>query len=684
MNIARYYFEHPKIQGGNGYKLAEETYHKVLYYRDHPQFVSALYSLGWCYYMQDKYDEAIAVFKYLVEEVALDFDVTKVDEKKQVTNPLLRDEAIDYIAISFDEESRMDDAVKFLQLIGNVDYAAMVLKRIAELRTEDLDYPAAVRAYKRLLAEYPQSIAAPDAQVNLIKVYELMNKPDSAQKERETFFTQYAKGGQWQELVWKRDSLLIPRVDSIAVSMGLYLSDASYRGADAKKDPAGYASAAKYYREVVEKYPHDKRATDALWNLAVILDTKLDKGTQAYDEYLKFSAITTADAGRREQAALNAVAIAQKLLPTDTTAEEGKLEAPALKVIEAVNNYKTLFPSGKSLATVLLSAASVYFNRKMYANAAEYYDLIVKKGTVNEDYYEALFLLGQCHFGKENWELAAQSFEKVWKGSTDLARRTKAYKLLLQAEFSNAKQAFASGAFTKAGEAFLAIDEKYPGSEYGDVVLFKASESFEKMENWIKACDCYYRLKNSYPQSKLAPSALFNAATDYEKANKFNKAAEAYELIVTSYQESDRAKDALFNLGLCYEKLNKLDKMAEANERYTQLYPAEKDVEAMLLRSAQYYFKANMFEKGDQCVSQFYQALSAKSQGDRGAVHDREGGSRKGRQGQCRALVFAGRAAQRKARGSQNGPERLFCIGGRVQPCEHEARRLCGRQIRST
>ncbi len=605
MNIARYYFEHPKIQGGNGYKLAEETYHKVLYYRDHPQFVSALYSLGWCYYMQDKYDEAIAVFKYLVEEVALDFDVTKVDEKKQVTNPLLRDEAIDYIAISFDEESRMDDAVKFLQLIGNVDYAAMVLKRIAELRTEDLDYPAAVRAYKRLLAEYPQSIAAPDAQVNLIKVYELMNKPDSAQKERETFFTQYAKGGQWQELVWKRDSLLIPRVDSIAVSMGLYLSDASYRGADAKKDPAGYASAAKYYREVVEKYPHDKRATDALWNLAVILDTKLDKGTQAYDEYLKFSAITTADAGRREQAALNAVAIAQKLLPTDTTAEEGKLEAPALKVIEAVNNYKTLFPSGKSLATVLLSAASVYFNRKMYANAAEYYDLIVKKGTVNEDYYEALFLLGQCHFGKENWELAAQSFEKVWKGSTDLARRTKAYKLLLQAEFSNAKQAFASGAFTKAGEAFLAIDEKYPGSEYGDVVLFKASESFEKMENWIKACDCYYRLKNSYPQSKLAPSALFNAATDYEKANKFDKAAEAYELIVTSYQESDRAKDALFNLGLCYEKLNKLDKMAEANERYTQLYPAEKDVEAMLLRSAQYYFKANMFEKATNAYRSF-------------------------------------------------------------------------------
>ncbi|HUI92680.1 MAG TPA: tetratricopeptide repeat protein [Chitinivibrionales bacterium] len=605
MNIARYYFEHPKIQGGKGYKLAEETYHKVLYYRDHPQFVSALYSLGWCYYMEDQYDEAIAVFKYLVEEVALDFDVTKLDEKKQVSNPLLRDEAIDYIAISFDEESRIDDAVKFLQLIGNVDYAALVLKRIADLRVEDMDYRTAVRVYKRLIAEYPQSIAAPDASLSLIKAYELLNLPDSAMRERENFFTTYSKGGQWQDLVWKRDSLLIPRVDSIAVTMGLYISDANYRNADARKDQAGYAAAAKFYGGLVQKYPTDKRASEALWNLAVLLDAKLDKSADAYAQYLAFSRNKSADAKRREQAAQNAVAIAQKMLPSDTAAEEGKLDSAALRVIEAVNNYKELFPTGPSLYSVLLTGASVYFNRKMYANAAEFYEAIVKTGVTNENFYEALFLLGQCHFGKENWDLAAQAYEKVWKGSGDAARKSKAYKLLLQSLFSSANQAFASGAFSKAASAFAAIDQNYPGSEYGDAVLFKAAESYEKTEDWIKACDSYYRLKNNYPTSKLAPSALFNAATDYEKANKFDKAAEAYELLVASYLYSDKAKDALFNLGLCYEKLGKLDKMAEANERYTQQFPGEKDVEAMLLRSAQYYYKANMFDKAINAYRNF-------------------------------------------------------------------------------
>jgi TolA-binding protein len=597
MNIARYYFEHPKIQGGTGYKLAEETYHKVLYFRDHPQFVSALYSLGWCYYMQDKYDEAIAVFKYLVEEVALDFDVTKIDEKKQVMNPLLRDEAIDYIAISFDEENRMDDAIKFLSLIGNIDYAAMVLRRIAELREEDMDYKAAIHAYERLLAEYPQSIAAPEASLGIIKMYEMLNQRDEAKKQREDFFKRYARGGQWQELVWKRDSLLIPRVDSIAISMGQFIADESYRAAETKNDTAAFAKAAQYYKVIVNAYPNKPRSQDAQWNLAVILDNKLSRTADAYAEYLTYSANVSGDPVRREQAALNAIAIAQKMMPPDSSVKEGVLEPASFKVVDAVNNYKALFPKGKNLSGALLTIGSIYFNRKMFAKAAEYYDIIIGKGEENDEYYEALFLLGQCHFGRENWEAASKCFDKVWKNTSGAVRKSQSYKLLLQSEFSRAKQAMASQAYKDASQIFLSIETRYPGSEYGDVVLFKAAECFEKTEKWVDACDGYYRIVKNYPRSKLAPNALFNAALDFEKANKFDKAAEAYELLISSYPESDKTKDALFNLGLCYEKLGNMDKVAEANERYTRMFPGEKDVETMLLRTAQYYAKANLSGK---------------------------------------------------------------------------------------
>lgn len=596
MNIGRYYFDHPRVDSGRGYNLAMDAFRKVLFYRDHPQFIQALYHLGWCYYMLDNYDEAIAVFKYLIEEADLDFDPSKMEEK-QVVNPLLRGEAVDYIAISFDEGRNVEDAIKFLKLVGNTDYSALVLKRIGELREEDLDFKAAISVYKRLLEEYPFCRLAPEVNVNLIKLFESQGTPDSANLIRQQFYDLYSKGGEWQKAFSSRDSQLVATVDSMAISIGLFVADASYREAEESRNSAGYEKAAENYRKLVELYPEHPNAAEAQWNLAVILDTKLLDKPGAYNQYINFSRKTSIDSYRREMAALNAIGIAQALLPPDSLVQKGSVDFAGLKVLESVNNYAELFPNGLSLGKVLLSMGAVYFNRQIYPKAIEVYDRILKLGPQNAQYYEALLLSGQCYFGEENWPGAIKAFQRVWKESGDRVQRETSYKLLLQAEFLNARKLFTEGNFQNAAAAFLSIEQKYPGSEYGDAVLFNAAEAFEKNENWADACNSYGELVKKYPYSKLAPAALFNAASDYEKANRYNRAAESYEMIVANYPESDKAKDALFNLGFCYEKLGKLDKMAEVNERYSSLYPEEKDVEAILLRSAAFYAKAAMYEK---------------------------------------------------------------------------------------
>jgi TolA-binding protein len=596
MNIGQYYFDHPKIDKGQGYKYAEDAYRRVLFFRKHPEYVSALYHLGWCYYMQDRYEEAIAVFKYLIEESNLDFDPSKTDEK-QLANPLLRGEAIDYIAISFDSENKVEDAIQFLSLVGNVDYAAMVLKRIGELREEDLDYAAAIRVYRRLLAQYPKSRVAPETYVSLIRLYDSHDKPDSAMALREEFFAEYARGGEWQKQSSRKDAAYAKVIDSMAILNGLFVADASYRLADSTKDRDAYSRAAKNYERLVKDYSKDPRAAEALWNLAVILDTKLNEKPMAFDRYVAFSRLTWMDKARREQSALNAIAIAQSLLPADSTLTKGTVDFAAAKMVEAVENYNKQFPDGASWSKVMLGLGAIYFNRHLFTNAAGIYERITVKGPDNPGYFEALSLLGQCHFGEENWPAAITAFEKVWKGSKDDQERTAAQKLLLQSEFLNAKRFFAAEDFVNAAALFKAIEDKYPGSEYGDVVLFNAAEAHEKLQQWEKACDRYRDLVKRYPGSKLAPDALFNAASNYEKINKFDKAAAAYEAIAAEYPSSDKAKDALFNVGFCYEKMGKPDKMADANERYSARYPGEKDVEAMLLRSAAFYVKTSMWDR---------------------------------------------------------------------------------------
>jgi len=265
--------------------------------------------------MMDEYDKTTDVFKYMIQTAKLDFTITDSLEKKQIKNPLLRDDAVDCIAISFDEKRRIDDAIAFLSFTGSADYGATIIKRIAELREEDMDYSAAAAVYDRLVKEYPQSILAPDGTLGMIKMYELQRKPDEAQMKREEFISKYIRGSQWQEAVRHRDSSAIVRIDSVVISMGLYMGDQYYRLAEAKKDAALYTKAAYYYRMVINAYPGNQQAFDAQWNLALIYETKLNSANDAYTEYIKLSRTPGADQEKREQAALNALAIAQKQFP---------------------------------------------------------------------------------------------------------------------------------------------------------------------------------------------------------------------------------------------------------------------------------------------------------------------------------------------------------------------------------
>ncbi len=604
MAIGRYYFEHPKVDSGKGYAKAEDAFRQVLYFRDHPQFVQALYNLGWCYYMQDQYDEAIAVFKYLVEEVELDFDPNKMDEK-QVVNPLLRGEAIDYIAVSFDEEEKIDDAVKFLDLIGNPDYAALVLKRIGELREEVSDFTVAYKAYARLLNEYPNATSAPDAMASIIKMFGAQNKLDSALAWRERFFKTYARNSNWWESTYQRDSTLLGRIDSMAIANGLFVADAFFRAAEKAGSKHDYDNAVRNYEMVVSRYPEHPSAIDAQWNLALLSDQKLSNKEFAYSHYIVYSKIVKADSAKREQAALNAIAIAAGLQSPDSLAVAGVLDTTVLRSIDAINNYLTLFPKGKAASDVLVSMGAIYFNRSMFANAIKTYQQVVALWPQTDNAYKSLLLIGQACFSQKNWTVAATSFSEVWKKSPDPTLRSEAYKLLLRSRYNSAMQIVASGDHATAAKELVAIEDQFPQSEYGDIVLFGAAEEFEKDTLYRDAAKTYYRLYGSYPKSKYAPDALFNAAADYDHIKQYERAAESYEIIGSNYPTSDKARDALFNLGLCYEKMGKLDKMAEANERYTLKYPGEKDAKAMFLRSAAFYFKAAMYEKAENVYQNF-------------------------------------------------------------------------------
>ncbi len=604
IRLGQYYFDHPKIDGGKGYELAKEAFIRAVAWPDHPKFITAVYMLGWTYYMKDEYDKAISTFKYLIEKVNLDFSVTRKNKGK-TENPLLREEAIDYIAISFDEQNEIEKAISFLKLIGNRDYAGRVLSRIGKLREEIHDFPMAIRVYERLLKEYPLCRYAPHAMSKLISLNQRMGNTRKSMDLRRAFFSHYRTGSDWRQRNISIDSGIVAKTDSQVVANGFYLADRLYKKAKESKDTSLFRKTIGHYSRIVSHYPHTVHSLDARWNIAIIQDNHLHEFQNASTNYIIYSQDSLAPKPKRKKAAMNAIAALQNLQIPDSTVQEGKLDSGALALLEATKNYVTLFPRTQKRIDVQFIAGSIYYNRSMYANAARTYRSIISTTARDSNFYSAYVLLAQCYYKQDNLPKTISICEKVYTEATAGPVRKKSRMLLTQALFEYSQVLFDAGKFKEAGDGFSRLYTKFPESEYADAATFAHAESYEKRNEWKDAAGKYLSLVETWPQSKLAPNALFNAALDYEEAKDFKRAADAYNRILDRYPKSEKSKDALFNLGFCYEKLGKYDKMAQVNERYAEKYPGEKDVRRMLLKAGEFYIKAQMYEKAQKVYKNF-------------------------------------------------------------------------------
>lgn len=593
INVGQYYFRNAHTLT-DGFRKAEDAFRRVLPFRGHPQFVEAVYYLGWCFFLQDRFDETITTFKFLVEQTDLDFGA---DSQKEdiARNPLLRNEAIDYIAMSFDEKGDLEEAFSFLHLIGNANYASRVLLQIGELRETDLDYDTALDIYNKILENYPFALTAIDASARIIAVHELLGRTTISLSARNDFFDLYSKGSNWYNHYRSRDPQQIIRADSMSVSVTLRAADKYFKMGESVRDLQMYQSAADLYLKVSRMYPEMKRAAEAQWNAAVINQSKLNKPADARDMFIDFSRNTLMDEAQRESAAYNAVLLSFQLYNEQN--DSLGMADPVSLIEYAVKNYALLFPGAENYDRIFMNLGGVYYNDNRYENAIGTFSKVIDMEQRSILYEDALIFTGRSYFGLERWDDAIGVFHNAQEQAQSQAKRDEAYRMLLQSHFFKAQQKMSQGDYVEAAELFRDLDDTYPGSEYGDVALFNAAQAYEKASDYQNAALGYRELAKRYPDSELALDALFNAAVAFEKSDLYQEAAHTYNLLIESYPNSLKARDALFNLALCYERMGEMEKMVETNERFVALYPEENEVEALLFRTADYFYTTQKYQR---------------------------------------------------------------------------------------
>ncbi|MBL8029125.1 MAG: tetratricopeptide repeat protein, partial [Fibrobacteres bacterium] len=601
MEMGAYYFNNPSSWNGKGYDKAIETYKEVLKYRDSDKFIEALYRLAWSYYMIDKYNEAVTVFRHLIEEidVAESYGATQAGMEK---NPMFKDEAIEYISVSLCEVGDLTRVSQFLEMIGNKVYALLILNRMGGYYEEQMDFESAMGCYRLMLSKYPYYGQVLDGNMGVIRCYERMGTYDSAQAEKELFFKTYSKGTAWQRKVF--EPVWQSRADSLSIKCILSVSQYRFTQARSSGDPKMYETVLSLNNRLASIYPDAAETYEALWVNAIIYEQNLFRLDSARTLYLDIS--RKPETAHKQQAAINAIAVSQRLEETEK-GEEGKVTAREQKIVDACQNYVNLLPENTETIDVAFIPASIFFNRRIYDRAYKVYELILSKIKDPKDpkRFEALLYSGQCLSGLKDFEKAEKTFDELYQVASDGKFKDEAKVRRVEAAFQNAEIRRHAKDYAAAAALFLSIEKKYPEFINMDIVLFNAADAYERLMSWKNAAEVYRRVQQKFPFSKLADGALFNGATCFENDSAYAEAIACYELILSNYPSSVKARDALYNIGLCYEKMKAYDKMAEAQERYAEAYPDSKEVEALLFSSAKYFLEGNRPDRAKKAFENF-------------------------------------------------------------------------------
>lgn len=643
--IGEYFFDKRQFE------QAIEHYKILLNHWDNPFFDMALYKLGWSYYNQQNYADAISNFLVLIEDINL---VDSLKSKQgSATKVDLRTESIHYIAGSFTEYGGAKQAAKFLKPLKDKTYTAPILVKMAELYENRNAYAEAIESYRLLLDFYPFYKKAPHIFSNIVKNYESAEDDSAAIHAREEAVAYFRPGSAWQQHYVSGEDSQAGR--SSAKDNLVYLGTTFQARAQQTNSPVLYDKAIEKYSDYIQTFAKEDNTSEIHYYLAECF-YNIGDYTQAAETYNKV-ATRYPDSPYREKAAFNRIFSYVQLLDSTQTSTADTIKlAPfvltgdsaviivddkiAGRVISAGNDFALHFPQSEWLDQVYMKLGEILSAQQKYVHAAAAYQRVYEKQPASQYQPAAAINVGQCLFDGGYFSEATDWFDKVataFADSTQLAAKAKnmaalskfkiaeklstdsqpvaAADILLsiasspneaalqeRALFDAAVQYQAADSLLKAARTFERLAESHPASTLGDKALYQAALIRETLQDWQLAAHDYLSLVDHYPESPLLQQALKNAAQSYVNADKWIAAKVSFmryaDMFADDYDNviefTCRAGDMAFNAG---QKAEAQNLFQTTLQKFKQFNADGHPVDAYFAAQAQFMIGEILFEK---------------------------------------------------------------------------------------
>ncbi len=565
-----YFFTRRKyLDAEDAYKAVEATGATSSFYE------LALYKLGWTFYKQEMYEDAlqrfIGVLDYKVA-TGYDFDKTHNEiERKRV------DDTFRIISLSFSNLGGSSQVVDYFAKIGKRPYELNIYSNLGEYYLEKRRYADAAGAYQAFVKRNPYHKVAPDFDMRVIEIYKKGGFPKLVIDASKEYVTNYGlKSQYWKHFELKAYPEVLANVKLNLRELANYYHSLYQNKQFEKTKEENFREARVWYREFLSSFPKDSESPAINFQLAELLlenksfvEAAVEYERTAYDypPHAKLSAAGYAAVFARQEyakvAAQPAVASAKR------------------EVIRSSLKFVDTFPKHEKATIVLGAAADDLYEMKDYAQALTVAHRLIHDFPSAEQSTRrtAWLVIAHSSFETEKYKDAEQGYMNVLqlsakddKSSVDLMDN------LAASIYKQGEQANKLGDYRLAADHFLRIAQVAPTSKIRPAAEFDAVAALIQLKDWDKAIAVLQAFRQNYPGHKLQPEVTKKMAYVYREAGKLAVAAAEYERIEKESKDDEVRRGSLLLAADLYEQVKDTDRAIDVYKRYISYFPKPLDL----------------------------------------------------------------------------------------------------------
>ncbi|WP_445666735.1 tetratricopeptide repeat protein [Fodinibius sp. AD559] len=488
-------------------------------YPDHEMVGPANYALGWSYFKNGDYKQAIDPFKTFYQ----DYEAPDVALYPYDTDTQLR------IGDAYYAISDYENAISYYQeAIGAEPGGDYAMYQMANSYYRDEQTYEAVTTFRRFLRIYPYSQFVEQTQYNIAYIYLNTGNYTQAVEEFQKVINKY------------------PNTE--------WAARAQYNIGDAYYNAGDYEKAIAAYKDVMEGYPQSEYIIEAVNGIqysqmsmgqsdsssAILEDFIADHPQTSMADRLRFRQADNRMQSGNYQAAIDEfqqyirITNNQELLP-DAHFNLANAYEQTDQIAKAVDEYEMIvekFPNSERVGPSLASLGRIAYSRVKYKQSFEYFSQLVEQ----EQKYrqEAYIGMGNAQLAMNNLSEAEKYYQAALDDNTDYE----------PAKVGLAKIAIEKEDYQRAQELLSPIAESNT-TEVGAEAQYYLGEIHQQQGNYKQAVKAYANVNILYEAfSNWVAKALLRQAESYIQMGQRGEARSTLNTLIEDYPGTPQAKDA--------------------------------------------------------------------------------------------------------------------------------------------